>query len=292
MPGPGPCCAVPFPFLHPRDSFITCRDRDDGGGAQISARISTMILARLKGMTYAHTPLCDVAHAPTGMEQDEWSRAWEKFFNLGVGEIPAADVAYPERPVPKPHRFFPRSRRLHVVAHCHKVTDHHPEAWAAIAPELAEKYALSPKAELPGYADGCVQIGIHLRRGDVGSSGRFSERYTGDEVVLARLEKVLKVTGKERAKIRLFSEGEPADFQAFADLGADLHLNDDVFETFHHFVKSDVLFLAKSTFSYLGGVIGRNVCIYEPFWHPKLPGWLAPGELDEKRITAALAKLR
>lgn len=283
---------MPFPFLHPRDSFITCRDRDDGGGAQISARISTMILARLKGMTYAHTPLCDVAHAPAGMEQDEWARAWEEFFNLGAGEISAADVAYPERPVPKPHRFFPRSRRLHVVAHCHKVTDHHPEAWAAIAAELAEKYALSPKAELPGYADDCVQIGIHLRRGDVGSSGRFSERYTGDEVVLARLEKVLKVTGKDGAKIRLFSEGEPADFQAFADLGADLHLNDDVFETFHHFVKSDVLFLAKSTFSYLGGVIGRKVCIYEPFWHPKLPGWLAPDELEECRIEAALASPR
>jgi hypothetical protein len=280
---------VRFPFLRPRDSFITCRDRDDGGGAQISARISTMILARLKGMTYAHTPLGDVAHAPPGVSQNDWARAWEEFFNLGTGEVRAPDVPFPERPVPKPHRFFPRSRRLHVVAHCHKVTDHHPEAWAEIAPALGEKYALSPKPGLEGYGDGRVQIAIHLRRGDVGSSGRFSERYTGDGVVLDRLDKVLNVVGKDRARIRLFSEGRPDDFQAFAAIGADLHLNDDVFETFHHFVKSDVLFLAKSTFSYLGGVIGRNVCIYEPFWHPKLPGWLAPGELDEKRITAALA---
>ena len=292
MAGPGPCCAVPFPFLRPKDSFITCRDRDDGGGAQISARISTMILARLRGMTYAHTPLSDVAHAPAGMAQGDWARAWEQVFNLGAGEVSAADVPYPERQVPKPHRFRPRSRRLHVVAHCHKVTDHHPEAWAAIAPELGGKYALSLKPDLAGYDDGRVQIAIHLRRGDVGSSGRFSERYTGDEVVLARLEKVLKVSGKERSKIRLFSEGEPSDFQAFADLGADLHLNDDVFETFHHFVRSDVLFLAKSTFSYLGGVIGRNVCIYEPFWHPKLPGWLAPDQLEESRIDAALASRR
>lgn len=283
---------MPFPFLRPKDSYITCRDRDDGGGAQISARISTLILARLKGLTYAHTPLSDVAHAPAGMPQADWARAWEDFFNLGAGEVPVADVPYPERPVPKPHRFFPRSRRLHVVAHCHKVTDHHPEAWGAIAPELARKYTLSPKPHLTGYEDGRLQVAVHLRRGDVGSSGRFSERFTGDEVVLARLKKVLKIAGNEGTRIRLFSEGLPADFQAFADLGADLHLNEDVFETFHHFVKSDVLFLAKSTFSYLGGVIGRNVCIYEPFWHPKLPGWLAPEEMDESKLEAALRSVR
>ena len=57
-------------------------------------------------------------------------------------------------------------------------------------------------------------------------------------------------------------------------------IRDDVFETFHHFVQSDILFVAKSTFSYLGGVIGGNVCIGEPFWHPPLPGWLRPEELD------------
>jgi hypothetical protein len=283
---------VPLPFFRPKESYITCRDRDDGGGAQISARISTMILARLKGLTYAHTPLNDVAHAPAGMPPEAWARAWEDFFNLGAGEVSAADVTYPEHPVAKPHRFLPRSRRLQVVAHCHKFTDHHPEAWAAIAPDLGKKYVLSPKPDLQGYADGRVQVAVHLRRGDVGSSGRFSERFTGDEVVLERLGKVLEVTGKERTKIRLFSEGDPADFRAFADLGADLHLNDDVFETFHHFVKSDVLFLAKSTFSYLGGILGRNVCVYEPFWHPKLPGWLSPDELDERRIEAALASRR
>ena len=283
---------MPLPFFRPKDAYITCRDRDDGGGAQVSARISTMILARLKGLTYAHTPLSDVAHAPAGVAQETWARDWEDFFNLGAGEASAGSIPYPERAVAKPHRFFPRSRHLHVVAHCHKVTDHHPEAWGAIAPDLAEKYELSPKPGLDGYADSKVQIAVHLRRGDVGSSGRFSERYTGDEVVLERLEKVLQVTGKEGAKIRLFSEGDPADFQAFADLGADLHLNDDVFETFHHFVKSDLLFLAKSTFSYLGGVIGRNACVYEPFWHPKLPGWLSPDELDGRRIEAALNSRR
>lgn len=282
---------MPLPFFRPKDSFITCRDRDDGGGAQISARISTMILARLKGLTYAHSPVADVAHVPAGTLPADWARLWEDFFNLGAGEITAAEIeakGYPLRSVRKPHRFLPRSRCLQVVAHCHKVTDHHPEAWAAIAPVLREKYRLSPKPALSGYDDGRIQIAVHLRRGDVGSSGQFSERFTPDEVVLSRLCRVLEAIGPDRATVRLFSQGSPDDFRAFTGLGVRLHLDDDVFATFHHFVRSDLLFVAKSTFSYLGGVIGGNVCICEPFWHPMLPGWLRPEELDKQDIKRLL----
>jgi hypothetical protein len=293
MAVPGATCAVPFPFFRPKDSFITCRDRDDGGGAQISARISTMIFARMKGLTYAHSPAENVAHVPAGTRPEDWSRRWEEFFNLGAGEIGATEVesrGYPLRPVPKPHRFLPRSRCLHVVAHCHKVTDRHPELWAAIAPDLREKYHLSPKPSLPGYEDGRVQIAVHLRRGDVGSSGRFSERFTADDVVLSGLRRVLAAIGPDRATIRLFSQGGPDDFRAFTDLGVRLHLDDDVFETFHHFVQSDVLFVAKSTFSYLGGLIGGNVCIGEPFWHPLLPGWLHPRDLEQPGLARLLTE--
>lgn len=267
---------LPLPFLRPKDSFITCRDRNDGGGAQISARISTMILARLKGMTYAHTPVSDVAHRPEGMPEAEWAREWEEFFNLGAGELQAADLNYPLRAVAKPHRFWPRSRCLHVVPHSHRLTNHHPEAWAAISPALREKYHLTPKPDLPGFDDGRVQIAVHLRRGDVASTGEFAQWFTPDEVIVKRLEQVLELTGKERASVRLFSEGKPEDFAAFIDLGATLHLDEDVFTTFHQLVSSDVLIMAKSTFSYLSAIIGGQICLYEPFWHPKLPGWIGP----------------
>jgi hypothetical protein len=291
MASPGASCAVPFPFFRPKDSFITCRDRNDGGGAQISARISTMICAKLKGLTYAHSPLAEVAHVPAGTHSEDWSSRWEQFFNLGAGEINAAEIearGYLVKHVVKPHRFLPCSRRLHVVAHCHKVTDHHPAAWAAIAPELREKYRLSAKPALPGYDDGRVQIAVHLRRGDVGSSGQFSERFTADDIVLSRVRRVLQAVGPELATVRLFSQGTPQDFRAFSELGVHLHLDDDVFATFQHFVQSDLLFVAKSTFSYLGGVIGGNVCIGEPFWHPSLPGWIRPEELDRPDLAMLL----
>jgi len=250
-----------------------------------------MICARLKGLTYAHSPVSDVAHVPEGTSPAVWSQAWEDFFNLGEGEMTAAEIescGYPVIPVPKPHRFFPRSRRLQVVAHCHKVTDKHPEAWAGIAPLIREKYLHSPKPKLTGYDDDKVQIAVHLRRGDVGSTGRFSERFTSDGLVLGRIARVLNLVGFEHATVRLFSQGQPDDFHAFTDLGVQLHLDDDVFESFHHFVRSDVLFVAKSTFSYLGGVIGGNICLCEPFWHPLLPDWLNAEDFDDAAFRAAL----
>jgi len=146
-----------LPFLRPKDSFITCRDRDDGGGAQISARISTMILARLKGMTYAHTPVSDVAHRPEDVPEAEWAQAWEGFFNLGHGEIQAADLKDPLRAIAKPHRFWPRSRFgdfTTPLAPPRPSAPHHPDdlmtwAWAfGVEPrgdEVRVKPARSPR---------------------------------------------------------------------------------------------------------------------------------------------------
>ena len=240
---------------------------------------SAMIFAKLRGLRYAHTPFSNIAHAPENTPMDEWSAAWESFFALGNGEIPAAEVeARGLRlvEVAKPHRTRLRSRCLHVVAHCHKVTDRHPEEWAALAPVLRQKYLSSPKPVLPPDPDDTIRIAVHLRRGDVGATGRFSERFTPDMEVLRRLAHLLDSLGpaRERAVVRLFSEGNPDDFAPYRELGAALHLDEDAFETFHHLARSHVIMLAKSTFSYLAGMIGGALCLYEPFWHQPLPGWL------------------
>ena len=39
-----------------------------------------------------------------------------------------------------------------------------------------------------------------------------------------------------------------------------------------------------------GGVIGGNLCICEPFWHPNLPGWLTPEELDSGRLANSIKR--
>ncbi|BCX49883.1 conserved hypothetical protein [Haloferula helveola] len=256
-----------------RPTYVTCRGRDDGGGAQIAACVSTMIYARLRRATYVHSPLQTVAHAPLGESTEDWSARWENFFSLGYGETQASSLSgIPENTLAKPHRRSPRSGKLNVVAHCHKVTDHHPEAWASIAPELRRKYEVSPKPEPPGFDENFLHIAVHLRRGDVTADGRFSERFSSTDRLLPALRRHFS---EERCRLHLYSQGNAEDFPEFAEFDPWLHLDEDAFVSFHGMVTADVLFTAKSTFSYLAGIIGDGEVVYEPFWHPCLPGWKA-----------------
>ena len=269
-------------FGRAKECFITCRDRTDGGGAQIAAQISTMIHARLKGIHYAHTPLTNVAHAPEGISPEEWSAAWESFFSLGEGEREAAELTHLEEyRLEKPHRQRPKGGKLNVVAHCHKLTDQHPERWAEISGTLREKYALAPKPELPDYNPTDRNIAIHLRRGDVAVDGRFSERFTHIDYILPVMKELVEALGSW-ARIHVYSQGKAEDFVELEEFNPVLHLDEDVFQTFHGMAMADVLLTAKSTFSYLAGVIGTGQVIYEPFWHPALPGWHTIQDEPEK----------
>jgi hypothetical protein len=129
---------------------------------------------------------------------------------------------------------------------------------------------------MPADPRDAIRISIHVRRGDVGASGDFSQWFTADEEILRRVRKLRDALakGNRPVVVRLYSEGRPEDFGAFTAEGIELHLGDDAFVTFHHLVGSHVVVVAKSTFSWLAGLIGGGLCLYEPFWHPPLPGWL------------------
>lgn len=263
-----------FFLSKPKRSYVTCRDRDDGGGAQIAACISTMIYARMKGIEYAHTPLSDIAHRPDDMTPDAWAAAWENWFSLGAGETAAADLeaaGMKTARIARPHHYRPRSNRLQIVAHCHRFTNHHPQGWADIAPDLRRKYAITPKPT--AFDADHLHIALHLRRGDVDLSGQFAERFTPVTRILPTLDRICGESAGKPVRIHVFSQGDPSDFPELAERGAVFHLDEDVFESFHAMASADVLFTAKSSFSYLAGVIGTGRVIYEPFWHPPLPGW-------------------
>lgn len=262
------------PFGRAQPTYLTCRGRHDGGGAQISACISTMIAARLRGVSYAHSPLQSVAHAPEGIVGADWARRWETFFSLGYGETAAAEV--PDLKLHflrKPHRRRPKRGRLNVVAHCHKLTNAHREAWAAIVPELRRKYFLTPKPEPSGFDAGLTHIAVHLRRGDVTHNGEFAERFCPASRLLPELRRRIAALGADRCRVHLYSQGDPDDFTEFESLAPYLHLDEDPFLSFHGMVRADILFTAISTFSYLAAMLGEGKVVYQPFWHPPLPEW-------------------
>src|SRR5689334_8732470 len=58
-----------------RDIGVTCQGRGDGAGAQATGVISAMLLARVAGCRYLHSPFTSVSHAAG--HRGDWARLWE-----------------------------------------------------------------------------------------------------------------------------------------------------------------------------------------------------------------------
>lgn len=276
----------------PKMAYVTCRDRRDGGGAQVCAQLSGIIYAALCGATYAHTPFQEIAHGPVDQDPAVWVKAWEEFFSIGAGEVQALDLSHlRERELRKPHRKKPKNGRLNVVHHCHKITNHHPDAWNALRPSIRSKYFLHKKPATPLENDTGMSIAVHVRRGDVTQDGSFSERYTSSSTISSHVKRVVELLGRDRCQVHLFSQSGQ-DLAEFEELDPQWHLDLDPFTTLHSLASADILFAAKSCFSWLAGLITTGHVIQDEFWHPSMPGWINFKDLPKLSDTQLLSHLQ
>jgi hypothetical protein len=248
--------------LHP-ETAVTCRGRGDGAGQQAIAVVSAMMLARYAGCRYVHAPFVSMSHAEGSREQ--WAARWERFFNLGDGEAPipadaelvglsaivADPAAYASRPVvvAEPLVHLPHEAAI--------------EVGEALRADLRARYWRSPKDKIASHrAARGLTVAIHLRRGDV-SPQRNRHLYVPDAMMLrqiARVRRALAPFGGPLA-FNLYSEGDAADFRAFAEVGCALHIGGDPFETLHNMVTADVLVGTPSNFSYIAGLLSRGIML-------------------------------
>lgn len=246
-------------------------------GAQVFARLSTRVFARHYGYQYLHTPLQKLEHTPPGVAPEQWAAQWENFLNYAAGEtllpVDATDVI----PVRKVQRLRPLSHRIYAVANCHRITDRLPAAWHELRPQLRAAYHRTPKPGLGGREAGRPVLAVHIRRGDVSQHGVHHVRFTALDTVITRVECLLAALQRRAATmpvVHVYSEGDAAHFQPLVEkFHARLHLDEDDFVTFHALVMADGLVMAKSSFSYLAGLLSAGLCGYEPFWHPPMPDW-------------------
>jgi len=253
------------------EASITCIGLGDGVGSQLHGRLSTLLYARRYGMRYLHTPFENLEHVSHGLDSEREAQEWEHFFNLGEGEI----LRTPEHGEPcflkKPHRAWLGKRRFYAVTHCHRLMQWFPRDYEAYAEEFREKYWRTSKPDPPGVEKSKPYLAIHLRRGDVSSSGSEGFRYTSDEVILSSLHKIKD--GHPEMAVHVYSQGNPSLFGRFLAEGARLHLDEDARSTFHALVCADILITAKSTFSYTAGMLNQNDVYYEPSWLPPFSTW-------------------
>ena len=142
--------------------------------------------------------------------------------------------------------------------------------------------------EITDFPTETFNISLHIRRGDVSKTQHFS-RYTNNTEYVKILEcifeeldmNILEEQNKPELIIRIYSEGKEEDFKEFdkfsQNYNVKYHLNENVRQTFHDLINSQILIISKSSFSYCAGLLNKNVVIannIQKWWHKPLEDWL------------------
>jgi len=272
-----------------RRRYVTCTGKVDGAGAQAQALVSVMLFARAVGAQYVHTPFAVIDHNPD--PASDWAAQWERFFNFGQSEVPAATVhrlGIPSVKVTSPFQVN-RPEVLYLIPHCYETWGLSSAHLPRLLGELRTRF-LSDKADA-AVPSQTLRIAMHVRRGDVAADGPNARRYTCTDKVKRTYQHLIAVLDclDRPYHVTLYSQGDPAQFVDLQDRGVTVATDLDPFRTFEQLVLADVLVTAKSSYSYVAALLSQGTVLYEPFWHSPLPTWLM---LDEDGHFDAPALLR
>jgi len=238
----------------------------DGGGAQLQSRISTMALALKLNFKYVHFPIIQVDHG----ESPDWHGRWEQVLDFHtyyndseeketyttvtvVGCLLA--LAFGKKS-PEP-RFR--------ISNPHFFLDRFPSDIHKIRPRLRSMLRI-PQSILDERPK---SVALHLRIFQPKDVGFTSARETN---VSAISHKLWELSSATRNKVTIFYSpaGQPPDFQHLPEFEVD---NSDALITLFRLVRSENLFLAKSSLSYIAGLLSKDNVYYARFWHPPMPDW-------------------
>lgn len=256
---------------------VTCAGKTDGGGAQVHAVLSVQAFCRRFSLTYAHTPFTQIEH--TSGPQDV--ARWEATFDLGKGHTHADALGLQTIPL-KAYASKPwlwAQRVIVSLPHAHDYTD-----------RSNEDYSWFRESHASPHHEGPLRIAIHIRRGDV-SPTHNANRYTPDAEILATLDAIRPaLPSQTTAEVHVYSQGREEDFAAFTQAGCTLHLEEDALDNLSAMARADILVIAKSSFSYVAGLLSQGLVIYEPFWHKASPNWIKMSDLTQ--LNARISTIR
>ena len=140
-----------------------------------------------------------------------------------------------------------------------------------------------------------LSVAVHIRRGDIvkkhsknGMIKRLVPCAHFAKVIawLRTIDTLEEIGGKVRPiawDVHIFSQGKMEEFTEITEIihvdpenVLTFHLDEDVFETFHHLASADVLVMSRSDFSFVAGLLSNGIKLFcpPPFWHTAVPGWL------------------
>ena len=278
--------------LNVENCYVTCDSKKDGAGSQVQAILSTILFAKDMGIEYVHTPLSSIEH--NYANDPTWSIRWENFFGFRkkfklIDQVKNENIKLEH--ISNPLWIKKKRNTVFVVKHCHSYADLFPANYQKVMINLKKLINIRPEHIKEVRNTVSYNFCLHIRRGDV-SEEKYPLRYTHNDDI----KKVLNEVVREMSflnipfNIHLFSQGKIEDFCDFKDFQINYHLNKDEFFTLSSLISSDILLLAKSSFSYCAGLYTDGIVVYEKFWHNPLPKWIKIN--DDYKFDASLFRRR
>ena len=247
----------------------------EGVGSLYQRIVSCLALAKRHNVKYIHIPMC-IGHNYNN--DPEWDEKWDNMFNV-------LKLSYNhEIDIHNINNIFP-------FDNC-KLLDFFDEKshyyLENIQEQLIDAYDENNKHRKLIYDTTKINIAIHVRvYNDYDDDGSLSdyEGHTGARFNY-NCEMYIKLINNMKEKyqnsdIHIFSQEKYFDlnFKRLRDI-ANIHFDDlDVFDTFHHLCKADVLVLGLSSFSTLAGYYNKNTVIYLKYYtRPALNSWIVYNE--------------
>ena len=135
------------------------------------------------------------------------------------------------------------------------------------------------------FKKGVPTLAIHMRRGDVGPE--HSNRYTENSYYIELVRRIRKVLPDVDCHAFSSLEGkhQEDEFREFQQESIHLHFEDVSAQlNWAHFIKADILIMAKSSYSHTPALINPNCIVYEPYHAGKLPHWVTKAQITDEYI--------
>lgn len=224
---------------------LTIKGKKDGFGAQYQAIMSGIAWCEYNKYKYIHTPINKLQHNTNILNAN-------KFIGIYNDNIDNIDNLSIIKPYIKEIHYSNNPSKYYTPDVLSKIRNY---------------YNSSEKPDISN-----IDIAFHIRRGDVNNKKNI-QYYTSNKDNFKIIDKLKNEYSD--MKIHIFSNGNINEFQEFINIeNIKLHLNEDIFYTFHSLVKAKILVMAKSSLSYSAALLNENKIYYQKFWHKKLDHWI------------------
>ena len=262
----------------------------DGVGAQFQRIISILALAKKYNCQYIYESINSFEHISN--DAINYVKLIDEYFQIhklaaNITGIKFNNVEFLKGSITSEQMEYykEKSKNLNILLimdNAYSIFDKEPNSYDIIMPLLRE---IKQTIEIPEYNNVDKNIAIHIRRGDVSQYSNNS-RY----VDLSYYQNIInKLANKyKNGNFFIFTEisnNNKDEFDNFIknnnnnNINMKLMADLDILLTLEYLIKSDVLVMSKSSFSYIAGLYNNNEVYYMNFWHSKLDRWKS-AELD------------